>query len=405
MSNRGVNSMEVKVLTKSDIFNPTEEHKLLRQMVREFVINEVEVQAMEYNEKEKFNISLFRRLGELGLLGLTVKIEDGGAGMDPVASVIVHEELAASDPGFALAYLAHSILFVNNFYQNATNNLKKKYLPKVISGEYIGGMCMTEPDAGTDVLAMKTKAIKKDNYYYITGRKTYITNGAIDNNTLGDIFFVYAKTEDNKISSFIVEKGFKGFYLGQVLKHKLGMRSSITAELVFDNCEVPAENLVGNEGDSLIHMMKNLELERLTLAAISVGIAGRALEIMIRYSNERKAFDKYIKEFGQIQRYIADSYAKYMAAKTYLYTTAANIDLNKPGHRIDTDAVKLFASTVAKEIADNAIQVLGGYGYFGEAVVERLWRDSKLIEIGGGTIEAHQKNITKDLTKFNIPIR
>jgi isovaleryl-CoA dehydrogenase len=397
--------MEVKVLAKSDIFNPTEEHKLLRQMVREFVINEVEPQAMEYNEKEKFNISLFRRLGELGLLGLTVRIEDGGAGMDAVASVIVHEELAASDPGFALAYLAHSILFVNNFYQNASNNLKKKYLAKIISGEYIGGMCMTEPDAGTDVLAMKTKAIKKGDYYYITGRKTYITNGAIDSNILGDIFFVYAKTEDNKISSFIVEKGFKGFYLGQVLKNKLGMRSSITAELVFDSCEVPAENLVGSEGDSLIHMMKNLEIERLTLAAISVGIAGRALEIMIRYSNERKAFNKYIKEFGQIQRYIADSYAKYMAAKTYLYTTATNIDLNKPGHRIDTDAVKLFASTVAKEIADNAIQVLGGYGYFGEAVVERLWRDSKLIEIGGGTIEAHQKNITKDLTKFNITIR
>jgi isovaleryl-CoA dehydrogenase len=210
--------MEVKVLTKSDIFNPTEEHKLLRQMVREFVINEVEPQAMEYNEKEKFNISLFRRLGELGLLGLTVRIEDGGAGMDAVASVIVHEELAASDPGFALAYLAHSILFVNNFYQNASNNLKKKYLAKVISGEYIGGMCMTEPDAGTDVLAMKTKAIKKGDYYYITGRKTYITNGAIDSNTLGDIFFVYAKTEDNKISSFIVEKGFKGILLRSNVK-------------------------------------------------------------------------------------------------------------------------------------------------------------------------------------------
>lgn len=397
--------MEVKVLTKSDIFNPTEEHKLLRQMVREFVVNEVEPQALEYNENEKFNIYLFRKLGELGLLGLTVRLEDGGAGMDAVASVIVHEELAASDPGFALAYLAHSILFVNNFYQNASNNLKNKYLSKVISGEYIGGMCMTEPDAGTDVLSMKTKAIKKGDYYYITGRKTYITNGAIDNNTLGDVFFVYAKTEDDKISSFIVEKQFKGIYLGQVLKHKLGMRSSMTAELVFDNCEVPAENLVGKEGDSLIHMMKNLEIERLTLAAISVGIAGRSLEIMIKYSNERRAFNKYIREFGQIQRYIADSYAKYMAAKTYLYTTAANIDLNKPGHRIDTDAVKLFASSVAKEIADNAIQVLGGYGYFGEAIVERLWRDAKLIEIGGGTIEAHQKNITKDLTKYNIPIR
>ena len=396
---------EVKVLAQCNIFNPTEEHKLLRQTVREFVINEVEPQALEYNEKEKFNISLFRKLGELGLLGLTVPIEDGGAGMDAVASVIVHEELAASDPGFALAYLAHSILFVNNFYQNSNEKLRKKYLSKVISGEYIGAMCMTEPDAGTDVLSMKTKAIKKNGFYYITGRKTYITNGAIDNNTPGDIFFVYAKTENDKISSFIVEKSFKGFKLGQVLKHKLGMRSSITAELVFDNCEVPKENLVGQEGESLIHMMKNLEIERLTLAAISIGIAGRALEIMMKYANERKAFNKYLKEFGQIQRYISDSYAKYMAAKTYLYLTAANIDLNKPGHRIDTDAVKLFTSTVAKEIADNAIQVLGGYGYFGEAIVERLWRDSKLIEIGGGTIEAHQKNITKDLLKYNIQIR
>jgi len=388
-----------------DLFSPTQEHSILRETVRDFVKNEVEPQALEHDIKEKFNIDLFRKVGELGLLGITVPQEYGGAGMDAVAAVIVHEELAYSDPGFALAYLAHSILFVNNFYQNSNDYQRKKYLDKVISGEWIGAMGMTEPDAGTDVMSMKTKAVKKGDYYYITGRKTYITNGAIDNNTPGDIFLVYAKTGEREISTFVVEKNFEGFSLGQVLKNKTGMRSSITAELVFENCKVPAENLLGKEGDSLIHMMKNLEIERLTLAAISTGIAARCIEIMIDYANNRYAFGKPIKEFGQIQRYIADSYAKYMAARSYLYYVASKIDLNKPGHRVDTDGVKLFASTTAKEIADNAMQVLGGYGYFAEAVVDRMWRSAKLIEIGGGTIEAHQKNMTKDLTKYNHKIK
>lgn len=388
-----------------DLFSPTQEHSILRETVRDFVKNEVEPQALEHDIKEKFNIDLFRKVGELGLLGITVPQEYGGAGMDAVAAVIVHEELAYSDPGFALAYLAHSILFVNNFYQNSNDHQRKKYLDKVISGEWIGAMGMTEPDAGTDVMSMKTKAVRKGDYYYITGRKTYITNGAIDNNTPGDIFLVYAKTGEREISTFVVEKNFEGFSLGQVLKNKTGMRSSITAELVFENCKVPAENLLGKEGDSLIHMMKNLEIERLTLAAISTGIAARCIEIMIDYANNRYAFGKPIKEFGQIQRYIADSYAKYMAARSYLYYVASKIDLNKPGHRVDTDGVKLFASTAAKEIADNAMQVLGGYGYFAEAVVDRMWRSAKLIEIGGGTIEAHQKNMTKDLTKYNHKIK
>jgi len=390
---------------KFDLFTPTSEHQLLRETVRQFVLDEVEKQALEHDIKEKFNIDLFRKVGELGLLGLTVPESYGGSGMDAVASVIVHEELAYSDPGFALAYLAHSILFVNNFYQNSNDEQRKRYLSKVISGQWIGGMAMTEPDAGTDVLSMKTKAVKKGDFYYITGRKIYITNGAINDKELGDVFLVYAKTEDGKISTFVVEKGFEGFYLGQVLKNKTGMRSSMTAELVFDNCKVPSENLLGKEGDSLIHMMKNLEIERLTLAAISTGIASRCLEIMIDYSNNRYAFNKPIKEFGQIQRYIANSYAKYMAARSYLYYVASKIDLNNPGNRVDTDGVKLFAATAAKEIADDAMQVLGGYGYFSEAVVDRMWRSAKLIEIGGGTLEAHQKNMTKDLSRGLKKIR
>jgi len=381
-----------------DLFNPTEEHALLRQTVREFVREQIEPQALESDKQERFNLPLFRRLGELGLLGITVPAEYGGAGMDAVAAVIAHEELSASDPGFCLAYLAHAMLFVNNFSHNANDEQRRRYLGKVVSGEWVGGMCMTEPSAGTDVLGMKAQAVRRGDHYYLNGRKMFITNGAVDDVTLGDIFLVYARTEKG-ISSFVVEKGFPGFSLGQRLHGKTGMRASMTAELVFDDCAVPLVNRLGEEGDSLLHMMRNLEIERVTLAAMSTGIAGRCVEIMTRYASERTAFGQPLNAFGQIQRYIADSYAQYMAARTYLYYTVVRMDLDKPGQRVDSDGVKLVATTMAKQVADNAMQVLGGYGYLGEYVVERLWRDAKLLEIGGGTLEAHQKNITKDLTR------
>ncbi len=387
-----------------DLFNPSAEHAMLRQTVRDFVREQVEPQAAEHDQQERFNLPLFRQLASLGLLGITVPTEYGGAGMDAVAAVIVHEELSAADPGFCLAYLAHSMLFVNNFYRNANEEQRRRYLDKVISGTWIGGMCMTEPAAGTDVLGMKTQAVRRGDVYYLNGRKMFITNGALDDTTPGDIFLVYAKTA-NGISSFIVESRFPGFFLGQRLHHKTGMRASMTAELVFEDCAVPVENRLGEEGDSLLHMMRNLEIERVTIAAMSTGIAGRCVEIMTRYANERTAYGQPINSFGQIQRYIADSYAHYMAARTYLYHTAYKLDLDKPGQRIDSDGVKLVATTMAKQVADNAMQVLGGYGYFGEYVVERLWRDAKLLEIGGGTLEAHQKNITKDLTKRMDVIR
>ncbi len=381
-----------------DLFNPTEEHALLRQTVRNFTRDEVEPQALEYDRQERFNLPLFRKLGELGLLGITVPSEHGGAGMDPVAAVIVHEELSASDPGFCLAYLAHSMLFVNNFYHNANEEQRQRYLDKVISGEWVGGMCMTEPAAGTDVLGMKAQAVRRGDSYYLNGRKMFITNGALDDKTLGNIFLVYARTEKG-ISSFIVENGFSGFSLGQRLHGKTGMRASMTAELVFEDCVVPVANRLGQEGESILHMMRNLEIERVTIAAMSTGIGARCVEVMTKYASERTAYGQPINQFGQIQRYIADSYAQYMAARTYLYHTAAKMNLDKPGQRVDSDGVKLVATAMAKQVADNAMQVLGGYGYFNEYVVERLWRDSKLLEIGGGTIEAHQKNIAKDLTR------
>jgi isovaleryl-CoA dehydrogenase len=296
------------------------------------------------------------------------------------------------------------MLCVNNLAQNGSEEQKKKWLPKLSSGEWVGAMAMSEPHVGTDVLGMKTTAAKKGDKYVINGRKMWITNGAVDDNgTPADCVWVYARTGEAKgrpqVSTFMVEKGMKGYSVGQKIKDKTGMRASNTAELVFENCEVPAGNLVGHEGDSMVHMMRNLELERLTLAAMSLGIARRSIQIMNKYATEREAFGQPLSYFGQIQRYIADSYAEYMAARTYTYNTARMMNLEASGQRVDSDGVKLVAATMGKNVADRAMQVLGGYGYVGEYVVERLWRDAKLLEIGGGTIEAHQKNITRDLAK------
>lgn len=387
-----------------DLFTPTPEHGMLRETIRAFTEQEVEPQAHEFDRKEQFNLPLFRKLGDLGLLGITVPEDFGGTGMDAVAATIAHEELSASDPGFCLAYLAHSMLAVNNLAVNGSDEQRHKYLPKLSSGEWIGSMAMSEPAVGTDVLGMETTAVKKGNEWILNGRKMWITNGTIDENrTPSDFVWVYAKTGEKngraQLSTFVVEKGDPGFEVGQKIQDKLGMRASNTAELVFQDCRIPADRLVGHEGDSVLHMMRNLEVERLTLAAMSVGIARRSLEIMTRYANEREAFGKSLSHYGQIQKYIADSYAEYMACRTYLYETARRMDLNKEGNRLDSDGVKLVATTMAKNVADRAIQVLGGYGYVGEYVVERLWRDAKLLEIGGGTIEAHQKNITRDLVR------
>lgn len=376
----------------------TSEIALLRQTLRRFVQAEVEPQALEFERAERFNLPLFKRLGELGLLGITVGDEHGGAGLGAVAAVVAHEELASSDPGLCLSYLAHSILFANNVYRNANEAQRKRYLDKAVSGEWIGGMGMSEPEAGTDVQAMTTSAVRKGDHYVLTGRKMWITNGCVADGKPGDVFLVYAKTGGH-ISTFVVESRFPGFSLGQRIKDKAGMRSSPTCELVFDECRVPVENRLGEEGDSLVHMMRNLELERLTLAAMSVGIARRCLDVMNRYAAQRQAFDRPINQFGQIQRHIAESYAEFMVGRSFVYEVANQIRLGEPGHRMETDAAKLYTATMAKEVADRAMQVLGGYGYVGEYVVERMWRAAKLLEIGGGTLEAHHKNITRDLAR------
>jgi isovaleryl-CoA dehydrogenase len=374
-----------------DLCNPTQEHSLLRDTVRQFTQALIEPQADEHDRSASFNRELFVECGKLGLLGITVPAEDGGAGMDAVAAVIAHHEMSRSDPGFTLAYLAHAMLFVNNFYYTSTDEQRRRYLPKVISGEWLGAMGMTEPSGGTDVIGMKTTAKRERGGYVLNGRKALITN-APD----AQIFLLYAKL-DGRITSFVVERAFEGLKTSGPT-HKMGMRASTMGEIVMDDCFVPAENLLGGEGLGVVHMMRNLEIERITLAAQSLGIADRCLEIMVNYAKERTAFGRPIAEFGQIQRYIGESYAKTEAARALIYSVARSIRHDRK-NRLGSDAAKLFAAPVGKQVADNAMQVLGGWGYCDEFKVERFLRDAKLLEIGGGTLESHEKNITHDLVE------
>lgn len=377
-----------------DFYNPTETHAMLRQTIREFTEKHVEPQAKEYDQSGQLNRDLMGKLAELGFLGVTVPEELGGAGMDTVASVIIHHELSKSDPGFCLSYLAHSLLYVNNLAAEVTEEQRERYLEPAIQGAWIGGMGMTEPGHGTDVLGMRTTAVKDGDHYILNGSKTFITNGPE-----GYAFLVYAKLDD-QITAFLVDRDMPGFSTGKPIS-KVGMRASPMAPLIFEDCRVPKANLVGEEGKGLVHMMRNLEIERLALAAMSVGIGDRCVDIMVQYGADRRAFGQPINRFGQIQRYIAESYAMNEAAKAYVYYVARQVNATS-NHRLDSDAAKLFATPVGKQVADNAIQVLGGNGYSSDYPVERLWRDAKLLEIGGGTLESHQKNICKDLTRKKL---
>jgi isovaleryl-CoA dehydrogenase len=401
---------------------------------------QVEPQANQFNAKEEFNHGLFRKLGDLGLLGLTVDDEYGGVGSGfaapteekqqqqdsgsnkddndgdatttsatsgrATAVVIAHEELASSDPALCLSYLAHSLLLVNNLHANASHEQKLKFLPALVSGQLIGGMGMSEPGAGTDVLGMKTSAAydASRDAWILTGSKMWITNGCLTDPTQpGDVFLVYARTGPQRtdLTSFVVERSMDGFAVGQKVTGKLGMRASPTAELVFDQVKIPAAtHVIGSAHGATICMMRNLEIERLGLAAMGLGIARRCLNEMKSYALQRRAFGTDLYKFGQVQRLIAESYARYVAGRSYVYAVASNLDLNRPGNGLDADGTKLFCAKMAKDVADNAIQVLGGNGYTEEYKVERLWRDAKLLEIGGGTNESHHKNMVRDLRKM-----
>ena len=376
----------------NSLFNPTETHTMLREEVRQFVHSHaMDKQAEHFDQEEKLNLELFREVGEQGWFGVTIPEEFGGMGLDASAAVIIHQELSKSDPGFCLAYLAHSILFVNNFFHCSNDEQKERILERVLTGEWVAGMAMTEPDYGTDVLGMTTTAVKVGDTYVINGTKTYITNGPE-----GHVFLVYAKLA-GRITSFLVTADCPGFSASHHIP-KMGMRASSMSELIFEDCVIPASNLLGEEGGGLTHMMRNLEIERLTLAAMSLGIADRCMEMMISYATERKAFGQPINRFGQIQRFVGENYAILEAMRCLIYQEARNVNAHT-NNRVGSDATKLFAAPMAKKIADDCMQVYGGAGYCREFPIERLLRDAKLLEIGGGTSESHQKNITKDLCK------
>lgn len=355
-------------------------------MVANFAAQQLAPKIEHLDETEGFNRESFTKMAELGLLGITVPEEFGGTNMGCVAATIAMEEMGAVDASTALSYLAHTMLFVNNLATNGNDAQKKKYLPKVISGEWIGGMGMTEPGSGSDALAMSTRAVKKGDKYILNGTKMFITNS-----TVGEVFYVYARTGEGKkdISTFIVEKSFPGFKVGKKLK-KMGMRASPTGELVFENCEVPAENLVGKENTSISSLMKNLDIERITISGISLGIARASIEVATKYAKEREQFGQPISNFQMIQERLAEAQANYEAASAYTYNAAKMWDENILDPRFSRSIgakVKLFTAQMATQVALEAIQILGGYGYIKEFPVERFMRDAKLNEIGAGTNE------------------
>lgn len=374
----------------------TEEHRMLQNSVGSFAKSVLAPNIDHLDETEGFDRSYFKKLGDLGLLGITAAEEYGGTDLGCVAATIAMEEIGAVDASTALSYLAHAMLTVNNIATNASDVQKKKYLPKLISGEWIGGMGMTEPNAGSDALGMQTKAVKKGNKYILNGTKMFITNAVV-----GDVYYVYARTGEGRkdISTFIVEKNFPGFKMGRKLK-KMGMRASPTGELIFENCEVPEENLVGKEGDSISHMLKNLDIERITISGISLGIARASIETSVKYAKERSQFGKTLSEFQMIQAMLAEAQSNYEAAAHFTYGAAKAWDegaLTPVSSRSISAKVKLFTAQIATKIALDAVQILGGYGYIKEFPVERYMRDAKLMEIGAGTNEILRVLIARDL--------
>ena len=371
----------------------TQEQQLLAKTLEDFARTELAPKAEKLDEIEGFNKEAFSKMADLGLLGITVPEEFGGSELGCVEATLVMDKFGEACASSTLSYLAHTVLCVNNLCENASAEQKKKYLPKLISGEHIGAMAMTEPGAGSDALGLETKAVLKNGKYILNGAKTFITNGPT-----ADVFVVYAKTGTTKkeISTFIVEKGFPGFKVGRKLK-KMGMRASPTSELSFENCEVPVANRVGEENSSVKHMMRNLNIERITISGISLGIARACLKHSVRYAGERKQFDQPLSQFQMVQERLAEMATNLAAAEALVYSSARAYD---QGNREMTlgSMSKLFSAQIATRAGLDAIQILGGYGYMKEYPVERFMRDAKLMEIGAGTNEIMRVLIARSLS-------
>ena len=367
---------------------------MLRATVQQFAADDIAPRAADIDRENRFPAELWRRMGDIGLLGITVEEEYGGTAMGYLAHVIAMEEISRASASVGLSYGAHSNLCVNQIRRNGSVAQKKKYLPKLVSGEHVGALAMSEPGAGSDVVSMRLRADRRGDHFVLNGNKMWITNGPD-----ADTLVVYAKTDSaagpRGITAFLIEKGMKGFTTAQKLD-KLGMRGSNTCELVFQDCEVPEENVLSEEGRGVNVLMSGLDYERAVLAGGPLGIMDACMDIVLPYVHERQQFGQPIGEFQLMQGKVADMYATMNACKAYVYAVAQACDRGEMARKDAAGAI-LYAAEKATWMAGEAIQALGGNGYINEYATGRLWRDAKLYEIGAGTSEIRRMLIGREL--------
>ena len=375
-------------------FGLGEDIDALRETVRKFAQEEIAPKSAEVDRSNDFPMELWEMMGNLGLHGITISEEFGGVDMGYLAHCVAVEEISRANAAIGMSYGAHSNLCINQIYRWGNEQQKNKYLPKLISGEHIGSLAMSEPSAGSDVVSMKLKAEKRNDYYLLNGSKMWITNGPD-----ADTLVVYAKTDVSAgpkgITAFLIEKDMQGFSTGKKLD-KLGMRGSNTSELIFENCEVPYENVLGEEGKGVNVLMSGLDYERVVLAAGPVGIMAGAMDVVVPYIHEREQFGKPIGTFQLMQGKIADMYTTMNACRSYVYSVARACDEGQTTRK-DSAGCILYAAEKATQIALDAIQCLGGNGYINDYPTGRLLRDAKLYEIGAGTSEIRRMLIGREL--------